>query len=213
MFKEPVDQCSTCELGKNGSCPFTPRLLPRDSVVSTQGQVADEVGFVKSGILVLSTVGQSGEEQRVSVRGPRSVVGLEALEGHGATEEVRALTDVVLCRSEVQRVKRWALSGPAANSLLQLAIIEMGNRRVEVDLRQGPALSRVARFALEYAALVESGRGKHFSKERVARMLGMRPETFSRILRRLSDQGLIDSKQGIKVLNADELKRVGATNV
>jgi CRP/FNR family transcriptional regulator, anaerobic regulatory protein len=211
MFKEPVDQCQTCELGRNGSCPFTPRLLPRDAVVSTQGQVADEVGFVKSGILVLSSVGSTGDEQRVSVRGPRSVVGLEALEGQGAAEEVRALTDVVLCRSEVQRVKRWASAGPAANSLLQLAITEMGLRRAEVDLRQGPALARVARFAIQYAALVESGRGKHFSKERVARMLGMRPETFSRILRKLSDQGLIDSKQGIKVLNAAELERMGTT--
>jgi CRP/FNR family transcriptional regulator len=210
MFKDPVDQCQACELGRTGSCPFTPRSIGRDAVVSTQGQVADEIGFVKSGILVMSSVGTSGDEQRVSVRGPRSVIGLEALEGQGASEEVRALTDVVLCRSEVQRVKRWAAAGPAANALLQLAINEMGLRRAEVDLRQGPAMTRVARFAVEYANLVESGRGKHFSKERVARMLGMRPETFSRILRKLSDQGLIDSKLGIKVIDAPALKRLGA---
>jgi CRP-like cAMP-binding protein len=210
MFKEPVDQCSTCDLGRTGSCPFTPRSIGRDAVVSTQGQVADEVGFVKSGILVMSSVGTAGEEQRVSVRGPRSVVGLEALEGQGAAEEVRALTDVVLCRSDVPRVKRWASAGPAANALLQLAIGEMGLRRAEVDLRQGQAMTRVARFALAYANLVESGRGKHFSKERVARMLGMRPETFSRILRKLSDQKLIDSKIGIQVLDAPALQRIAA---
>lgn len=210
MFKDAVDQCSTCELGRTGSCPFTPRAIPRDAVVSAQGQVADEIGFVKSGILVMSSVGTGGEEQRVSVRGPRSVIGLEALEGQGTGEEVRALTDLVLCRSEVQRVKRWAAAGPAANALLQLAIAEMAQRRAEVDLRQGPAMTRVARFAIQYAALVESGRGKHFSKERVARMLGMRPETFSRILRKLSDQGLIDSKVGIQVLDGPALQRLSA---
>lgn len=209
MFKEPVEQCQACELGRGGACPFTPRTVARDAVVGTQGQVADEVGFVKSGILVMSSVGASGDERRVSVRGPRSVVGLEALEGQPAAEEARALTDVVLCRCEVPRVKRWAGAGPGANALLQLAIAEMGLRRAEVDLRQGPALSRVARFALEYAALVESGRGKQFSKERVARMLGMRPETFSRMLRKLSDLSLIDSRHGIKVLDAPALKRLG----
>jgi CRP-like cAMP-binding protein len=210
MFKEPVDQCSTCDLGGSGSCPFTPRSVRRDAVVSSQGQISGEIGFVKSGILVMSSVGTSGEEQRVSVRGPRSVVGLEALEGQGAAEEVRALTDVVLCRSDVPRVKRWASGGPAANALLQLAIGEMGLRRAEVDLRQGQAMTRVARFALAYANLVESGRGKHFSKERVARMLGMRPETFSRVLRKLSDQKLIDSKVGIQVLDAAALQRIAA---
>lgn len=212
MFKDPVDQCQTCELGRAGACPFTPRLVSRDAVVSTQGEITGEVGFVKSGILVMSTVGSRGDEQRVSVRGPRSVVGLEALEGQTAAEEVRALTDVVLCRSEVARVKRWASAGPAANALLQLAITELALRRAEVDLRQGPAISRVARFALAYANLVQSGRGKHFSKERVARMLGMRPETFSRILRKLSDQRLIDSKVGIKVLDAPALERMSQTD-
>jgi hypothetical protein len=66
----------------------------------------------------------------------------------------------------------------------------------------------VARFALAYAGLVEAGRSKPFNKERVARMLGMRPETFSRNLRTLSDRKLIESNVGLRVLDAPALERL-----
>lgn len=208
MLKQPVESCQSCEIGRLGACPFVARPLRRDALVTAQGEVATEIGFVREGVLSLSSVGPSGEERRVAVRGPRTVVGLEALDGQPAAEEVRALTDATLCTSDVQRVKRWMGGASGAQSLLQLAISELALRRAEVDLRQGSADVRVARFALEYAPLVREGKGASFSKERVARMLGMRPETFSRVLRRLSDQGLIDSKRGLKVVDEAALKKL-----
>ena len=71
-------------------------------------------------------------------------------------------------------------------------------QRDEVNFRQGDCMSRVARFALAHAKFL-ADRPNAVRKQVVARLLGMRPETLSRCLTRLEQDGVLDASRGVKV--------------
>jgi CRP/FNR family cyclic AMP-dependent transcriptional regulator len=220
MHDEPLVDCSDCPLGNGGRCPLVSRRVAAGTTLWGQGDVPRELVLLRDGLVSLTASDPTGHEVLSSVRGARALLGLEALRNQPAHGAVDALTDVQLCSADPNTVRHWAglaEGGPAtlgrdgaptAAALLNLALDELERTTRDLDLRSGPALSRVARFLLASSARITAGRQAPFSKQHVARLLGIRPETMSRCLTRLQAAGLITSGRRVAVLDHDGLTEV-----
>lgn len=219
MLEEPVGKCLDCPLGANGDCAFAPRTLPAGAQLWLQGEVPNELIFVKSGLLGVSTTDLAGLELGTGVRGPRSLLGFESLRAQPARASVESLTEAVVCWATPAAVHQRAGlygvgSGPIqdiafnAAALLQLTLDELLRVERDGDLRSGSALSRVARFILSSGALIASGQHAPFSKRHVAALLGLRPETMSRCLRALKTAKLITAGREVRVLDEARLREL-----
>ncbi len=219
MLDQPVHECSECPLNSNGRCPFVSRKLSAGTPVWGQGDVPREVVFVKDGLLSISSSDATGHEVMSAVRGPRSLLGFEALRIQPSRGAVDAITDATVCTADASLVRQWAGLDGAANqqrentatsaaSLLQLALDELDRTVRDIDLRSGPALARVARFLVASAKLIDAGRQAPFSKQHVAQLLGIRAETMSRCLKKLQTAGLIESGRPVKIRDPDRLAEV-----
>ncbi|MBL8922691.1 MAG: Crp/Fnr family transcriptional regulator [Myxococcaceae bacterium] len=205
MVENPVERCSQCAVNTTGRCPFTSRKVHAGERLWMQGDVPPEVVFVRDGLLSLSSTEPSGTESLSTVRGPRSLIGTESLTSRPAHASVEALTDATLCTTPPSQLQQWVGPTTPAASLVGLLVAEHDRNARDTTLRTGPSLARLARFLLEYAGLVDAGRKAPFSKQHVARILGMRAETLSRCLRQLVDSGIIESGRHVQVKDASRL--------
>ncbi len=199
MLENPITRCSECAVSATGPCPFTTRKVRAGEHLWLQGDVPREVLFVRDGLLSLSMTEPSGSEALSAVRGPRSLLGTESLSSRPAHASVEALTDSTVCSSPPSALKQWVGPLTPAASLVELLLDETARAARDTNLRSGPSLARLARFLLEFAKLVDAGRKAPFSKQHVARILGMRAETLSRCLRQLVDQGVVESGRQVRV--------------
>ncbi|MBL8940433.1 MAG: Crp/Fnr family transcriptional regulator, partial [Archangium sp.] len=193
MFASPIESCDLCALGKNGPCLFRPRAFKAGAGLLHQGEVNRSVHFVKDGVVGLTATDATGEEVLSSVRGPNTVLGLESLQERPAPFTVTALEDTTVCSASALQVRRETdldATSSLTSSFLGLVLAEHANTQRDADLRAGQARARVAKFLVAAARLVKPGRKAAFSKAHVAALLGIRPETLSRCLRKLSEEGL-----------------------
>lgn len=218
MLDLPVHECTECPLNSHGRCPFVTRKVNAGTALWNQGDVPREVVFVKDGLVSISSSDATGHEVMSAVRGPRSLLGFEGLRVQPSRGAVDAITDAHLCTADASVVRQWAgldstsstqREAPAtqtsATSLLSLALDELERTARDLDLRSGPALSRVARFLLASAKLIDAGRQAPFSKQHVAQLLGIRAETMSRCLKKLQTAGVIESGRTVKIRDAERL--------
>ena len=207
MLRLPVHDCGDCELGAAGACVFARKTVEPDALIILQGAVSAEVSFVRRGVIALSTVSRSGDQTWAAVRGPRSLLGVEAVTGATSACEVRALTEVEICSATVPVVKTWLDSAGGARALFDLTLTELLEHRRDVNFQTGTAEARVARFAISCERYIATAsRERPLSKARVAALVGMRPETLSRVLHRFSERGYLDSSAGVRVLNRAALE-------
>lgn len=213
MFEAPVHACTECALNGSGRCPFVSKKIKGGQTFWMQGDVPREVFFVKEGLVTLSSSEPSGTETLSTVRGPRALIGAEALHGRPSAVSVEALTDVTICAADANTVQRWMGPVTPAATLLNLTLEELNRSARDLNFRSGPSLARVARFLLEYARLIDAGRQAPFSKQHVARLLGMRAETLSRCFRQLVDDNLIDSGRHVAILDGEKLAQIARGSV
>jgi CRP-like cAMP-binding protein len=216
MFEKPVDSCASCPLHAGGRCSFVPRKVSAGQRLWSQGEVPPEVMFVQSGTVALTATDAEGGHWWNGVRGPRSLLGVEAIQGKPARARVEVVTDASLCSADPAslRVQMSAPGTPGASelssALVPLLLEELDRRSDETQGRSGTALSRVARFILEHSELVASGQRGPFSKRHVASMLGIRPETMSRSLATLTTDGLITVGRQITIEDRARLELVAS---
>lgn len=205
----PVTDCASCSLGQvTGRCRFTPSARESGATLCAQGERPRTVYFVKEGLVALSAVNPRGTEIMLTLRGPTSLLCTEAMSGEPSPCEVRTLSRVKLCGISGEALNQWI--GPdksPARAVLDLLLGEARIQRDEVNWRQGDCLSRVARFALVHARFL-ADRPNAVRKQVVARLLGMRPETLSRCLTRLEDDGVLDASRGVRVLDVRRLAAI-----
>jgi CRP/FNR family cyclic AMP-dependent transcriptional regulator len=205
----PVTDCGTCTLGvaSGGRCRFTPSTRESGASLCAQGERPRTVYFVKEGFVALSAVSPRGELV-LTLRGPTSLLCTEAMTNEPSAYEVRALSRVKLCGIAGDAMTQWV--GPErspARVILDLLLAEGRMQRDEVNFRQGDCMSRVARFALAHAKFL-ADRPNAVRKQVVARLLGMRPETLSRCLTRLEQDGVLDASRGVKVIDQRRLAAI-----
>jgi CRP-like cAMP-binding protein len=208
MFAPPVSHCRTCPIGLAAPdrCPFTPAHAPAGAVLCAQGERPAAASFVRAGAALLTSADGAGTERAVSLRGPRSLVALEALRGAASPVEIRALSELELCSARGDALLEWAgPEGTPARAMVDLLLQELTARQADLELSRGSALSRVARLCAALAAAPLP-----VPKQVAARALGLRPETFSRCLGKLVQRGLLAPGPRIRVLDAAGLAGVAA---
>ena len=211
----PVTDCNACSLGvaSQGRCRFTPSTRESGATLCAQGERPRTVYFIKEGFVALSAVSPKGSELVLTLRGPTSLLCTEALTNEPSAYEVRALSRVKLCGIAGDAMSQWV--GPERSPgrvILDLLLAESRMQRDEVNFRQGDCMSRVARFALAHAKFL-ADRPNAVRKQVVARLLGMRPETLSRCLTRLEQDGVLDASRGVKVLDHRRLAAIAMEDV
>ncbi|MBL8921405.1 MAG: Crp/Fnr family transcriptional regulator [Myxococcaceae bacterium] len=217
MFEKPVESCAACPLHAGGRCVFVPRKVSAGERLWEQGEVPPEVAFVQSGTVALTATDAEGGHWWNGVRGPKSLLGVEAIQGRPARARAEVVTDASLCTVDpvALRLQVGADGSPPqypelTSALVPLLLEELDRRSEETQGRSGTALARVARFILEHSEVVESGQRGPFSKRHVASMLGIRPETMSRCLAALTKDNVITVGRHISVNDRARLEAIAS---
>lgn len=207
--------CATCPLGIGSlprACPFRETIFGSDQRVLTQGERPGQLWYLRTGLLLLSAHGPDGNETFCTVREGPALLGTEELQGQASPHEARTLTAAVLCRLPGSELDGWLEGGAGpARAVLELVLSELTRRQDEDAHLNGSATSRVARFLL---ARLEAGGSEApvLRRQNIARILRMRPETFSRALRRLRTLGAIGAPPGLEVADETVLRAVAASD-
>ncbi len=209
-----VNECAACSLGRAsnpGPCPFHDVHRPAGTILLQQGEPPACVWFVRHGTVLITSVSESGDETFCALRGPGSMLGMEALRGRPTDYEAWALSDVVMCRLDTANFRSWVGDrGTPMGAMLEIALDEAAQRHDERLALAGRSVTRVARFLLERRRIEGCDQPLHVEKQVLARMLGMRAETLSRALHRLRQGGAIADERHVRVVDPDALAQLAA---
>lgn len=199
--------CAECRLGLasgDRTCPFRETRRTRGSVLHQQGEVVPTIGYLRSGLVLLSSVAQSGEELWCKIRGREYVIGFESALGQPAQSSAFALSNLLICTLDGAEFRSWlgSLTTPLG-AMLSLALVELSRSGLDLKHFSGTASQRLGRFLQER---IDAGAGPEpldVPRVVLARMLGMRPETLSRAIGDLARGGVL--AKGYKLRVADPL--------
>jgi CRP-like cAMP-binding protein len=193
--------CAGCALGRASApeaCPFRETRCAAGERLLAQDEEPTSVWFIRQGAVLLSSSTESGDEVVCAMRGPGQLLGLEALRRRRTDCEAWALSDVVLCKCAPTTFQRWiGEQAPPVALMLDLLLDECVRRGQERGVVIGRAVARVARCLLESHRVEQ--RPLAVEQRVLARMLGMRPETLSRVLRRLRVEGALEAGRTLRV--------------
>lgn len=211
VISAPVPNCAVCPLGRSSACRFKPRCVPAGATLWVQDGAPPPPTFLKSGLVGLSITDVEGRQLYAGVRGPGAVMGLEGLLGRPSHEGAIALSKVTICQVPPQSPPAPA-TADETKTLLLLAVEALARTHTDTLWRAGPALTRVARFLTACTHLIGHGRRAPFSKRHAAELIGLRPETLSRCLARLADDGVITGGESLRIANPAALARLADGN-
>jgi CRP-like cAMP-binding protein len=179
------------------------------TALATQGQRLNEVLIVREGTVLVTCFTADGDEVWSSVRGPDTLIGAEVLR-HGRCElDVVALTEVRLLRIAPDDFRAWI--GPAhspAATIVELLMQEVAALGRDRAMTTGTAVARIARFLRERHRMESAGRPFDIEQRILARVLQIRPETLSRTLTKLRQDGILAPGPRLSVLDARRLSRL-----
>jgi CRP-like cAMP-binding protein len=207
-------RCQACGLvvrsGIN-ECPYRDTRRNAGTILLHQGQKPPAVLYLRRGQVVLSSTASSGAEVSCAVRGPDTLLGLEALMDLPMPYQVWALTDVVLCSLDADAFKSWIGSTKSPiGATLGFSLQEAARRVGERQALQGTAVKRVARFLVQHAEAANDGEALRTPQRVLAGILGMRAETLSRALAELRDAGALAPGRSVRVRDHERLKKLAA---
>lgn len=212
MLGAPVTNCANCPIG--AACETArerygcvPLRASAGALIAASVDREDRAYFVREGALALCTLDIDGHESTVALRGPRSLLFSGALAAGGGEYELRALTELAVCVAPAATVRQWVgAEDSPGRAMFELLYGELASRQQDAIWRSGDSLTRVARFL---SCSEQTRAVPPLQKQLIARILGMRPETFSRCLKQLLDRGLVDEENGLRVLDREALAEAG----
>jgi CRP-like cAMP-binding protein len=182
---------------------------PAGAVIVTQGDRIQEVFIVRDGTVLVTCFSSEGDEVWSSVRGPDTLIGAELLRRGRCEVDVVALTEVRLLRIAGDDFRNWI--GPAhspALTVIDLLLQEIAATGRDRAMTTGPAVSRIARFLRERQRVESAGRPFDIEQRVLARVLQIRPETLSRTLSKLRQDGILGTGPRLRVVDAYRLSRL-----
>ncbi|MCC6644351.1 MAG: Crp/Fnr family transcriptional regulator [Polyangiaceae bacterium] len=201
----PSPDCDDCPLGRASlpePCPFRERVVQKGAVLVRQGLVPLSVTRVKSGAVLVAAVGPAGEDVGCATRGEGAMLGLEALTGATSSYQASAQQRTTVCTASAGAFRTWVGDlGSRAGTLLDLVLRETRRREEERVTSSGSATSRVARYLLDR----EQNGGARVTFAVIARMLRMRPETLSRAIAQLREDGVVSRGKALEILDRPRL--------
>jgi CRP-like cAMP-binding protein len=183
------------------------------TVLVTQGDRLQEVLILREGTVLVTCFNSEGDEVWSSVRGPDTLIGAELLRRGRCEVDVIALTEVRLLRIGAEDFRSWVASphSPAA-AIIDLLLQEISAHSRDRAMTTGSALSRIARFLRERQKMESAGRPFDIEQRVLARVLQIRPETLSRTLGKLRNDGILAPGPRLSVIDAHRLWRLADTN-
>jgi CRP-like cAMP-binding protein len=195
LHRQPtaITSCSTCPCGQaagvgyGGRCPLVDRRRARDEILALEGDVIHTVWFIKRGTVVLSRCGGDGVDRPRLVRGPGTFIGLEVLVRPTYADSARTTEPTIVCAIGRDGLDSWlGPKGTPARMALEQTLLATADDRPRAAGADGTALERVARWILD-----DGSAGGRVPRKVIAALLGIVPETLSRSLAHLHDEGMI----------------------
>jgi CRP/FNR family nitrogen fixation transcriptional regulator len=179
--------------------------VARGSELFAEGDDADALYQVRSGVLRLCKMLPDGRRQIEQFVLPGDLVGFEAGILHNATAE--AVTDCVVIRYRRSRVETIAATDPRlARNILGLAIKQLSDaQRRLVLLGRNTAMERLAFFILEMMERTDTAKCVNLPMPRpdIADYLGLTTETVSRLFTTLRQDGVVALPSANRLLVQD----------
>jgi CRP-like cAMP-binding protein len=167
--------------------------VAKGSELFAEGDDADNLYQVRSGVLRLCKLLPDGRRQIEQFVLPGDLVGFEAGTQHSATAE--AVADCVIVRYRRTRVEAIATTDPRlARNILGLAIKQLSDaQRRLVLLGRNTAMERLAYFILELMERTDAAKCVEIPMSRtdIADYLGLTTETVSRLFTLLRQDGIV----------------------
>ena len=183
----------------------------KDEIVYMTGEESDTLYIVNRGRLKLYRLSESGKEQVISFLNPGEFTGELSLFRKGYYERfAQATMDTLLCALNRTDLEEFLLKYPS----ISLKLLSEFSNRIEESEKQRTryATEKVeTRIALFIAESLENKDSElvelPMSKKDLASYLGTTPETISRKLTELEEEGYIErlSNKKIRVLDLDGL--------
>ncbi len=177
-FLQPIDNLQ-----------FSPRAHLFD-----QGNIADNLFTIRSGIVKLVQIMPNGTPRIVRLLHAGDLAGLEGLVGYSHyLHTAVAQSEVDVCRIATQTVHELNKHSPKLSAQLMLRWQKALNEADDfiVRLSTGSSTARLARLLLKLSALGENGTFVTPSREDIGAMLSVTPETVSRLMAEFKRNGWI----------------------
>ena len=185
QFAEVIQHAGTVELGQG-------------QILFNQGDVAHAFYWVADGIMRLYRASAQGDEKVIELVGPRHMFA-EAVLFMGGHYPVNAAAQVPsrLVAFDGRSFREWLIKDAQRCFLLMagmsLRLHKMVNEIDRLTLMKGS--DRLLQYLLDHSDPDETGRQKvewEAPKQVIASRIGVKPETLSRLLHKLSEQGCIE---------------------
>ncbi|HEY0824648.1 MAG TPA: Crp/Fnr family transcriptional regulator [Ramlibacter sp.] len=179
---------------QQASAATTPLSLQQGERLYTQGDAGSAVYTVRSGIVRFERVTSGGECRIVRLAGVGALIGQEALLRAPYAEDAVACTPLQVCRIPVDTVESNCAQQPALRRELmrrwQAALEAAGEWNAE--LARGHARRRMLKLMAQLRQLSADGSTIWLpSRQEMSEMLGLAPETASRLVSRLRREGVL----------------------
>jgi CRP/FNR family transcriptional regulator len=184
--------------------------------VFREGDPFEAIAAVRAGTVKTCVTDREGHEHVLGFHFPGEVIGLNAIDGHRYPCDAIALDTVMLCKFSFPKISVLAAKVPGVQrELFRLLSRDIG--RAALLAGDWSADQRVAAFLLGMARRL-AARG--FSATRfqltmartdIANYLRLAPETVSRVLRRMQDDGLLAvDRREVELLDHDRIEALAA---
>lgn len=186
---------------------ITARVVSRGEVVQAQGAMP-ALQIVHAGQVKQVRLAPDGSQRLLRILGPGEFMGEHSvLTGSPAPRMATALTDVQVCTLSRLDVQQWLDQRPQ----MAVNMLQAVTRRLEETEAQLASLAdrTVAQRLGDYLVSTSDGLVGHpfelpVSKKDLASLIGTTPETLSRRLRSLSDQGALALGSGRRITILDQ---------
>ena len=181
-----------------------------------EGDPFEAIAAVRAGTVKTCVTDRDGNEHVLGFHFPGEVIGLNAIDGHRYPCDAIALDTVMLCRFSFPRISVLAARVPGIQrELFRLLSRDIG--RAALLAGDWTADQRVAAFLVGMSRRL-AARG--FSASRfqltmartdIANYLRLAPETVSRVLRRMQDEGLLGvERREVELLDRARIEALAA---
>ena len=211
MLKTPFQQALR---GRSTACPMIHGRYRQGQVLFQQGNPATRIYAVKSGLLKTYKTEPGGRHQLMDLLGPGDVLALEAVRAEEYCVGAEALADSEACFMERARLLELVgQSVPLALEVIRsLSQSVMDCRSRMLDLGTKTAKARLASFFMrlippDLAEATSADIHIPISRSEIADLIGVTPETISRLLQHLTARRIIAaSGKRLRVLDVIRLQ-------
>lgn len=173
--------------------PIDQLAYPPGSDIYTEGDPAGSILTIRAGLVKLTQCRAVGTQRIVRLLHRTDVIGLEALLTDSYQHTATVLHATEVCRIAKETVRDLALRQPALYNELMARwhrALSDADRWI-TEFNTGSARGRVARLLLWLVERNDGERCDLFSREDLGAVLGLTPETASRVMAERKRQGYI----------------------